>query len=89
MRVWRARRCRRLFSRGRRSRPRPEALTSSRPDGKYEVTGLPPGNYFIAAGEEALPGQWSEPVFLQRLVAGAVRVTLAEGEQKTLDVKIK
>jgi protocatechuate 3,4-dioxygenase beta subunit len=56
-------------------------------DGQYRIADLPPGDYFVTAVEDAEPDEWFERAFLERLVPGAVRVTIAEGEQKPLDVR--
>jgi protocatechuate 3,4-dioxygenase beta subunit len=59
-------------------------------DDSFEVTGLPPGNYHMAAvasldatGEA---GDWQNPAVLRRLSAGAQRVMVAEGA--VLDVTL-
>jgi len=54
-------------------------------DGSFDVTGLPPGEYMVAAvdpidGDEA-SGDWQKPEALERLSFRAVRVMLAERER--------
>jgi uncharacterized protein (DUF2141 family) len=62
-----------------------------RPDvqGRYVAQNLPAGDYLIAAVTDLEDGQWNDPAFLAELAAaGAVKVTLAEGDQKVQDIRI-
>ena len=56
--------------------------------GTFRLPRLAPGDYFIAPSER-IPARITNPAFLQALIASATRVTLAEGEQKVLDVTIR
>ena len=51
-------------------------------DGAFRIRGLPPGEYLLVAVADADPRQLADPTFLEELALGAIRVTLAEGEQK-------
>lgn len=55
------------------------------PDGSFEVTGLPPGEYWVAATEPVdgneVSGSWIEPATLDRLSLRARRVTLSERQR--------
>jgi hypothetical protein len=76
---------RRLWSLGRdRLRPgvRPDA------SGRYRIVGLPPGDYLLAALSELQPDDFADPAFLEMLVPGSVKISLAEGEKKTQDVML-
>lgn len=76
---------RRLWSLGRdRLRPgvRPDAT------GRYRIVGLPPGDYLLAAVSELQPDDFADPAFLEMLVPGSVKISLAEGEKKTQDVML-
>lgn len=67
---------------------RPPSLPST--DGKYSVSGLPPGEYLIAALtdlDEANAGD--QQSFLEQLAAAAIKVTLKEGEKKVQDLRIR
>jgi hypothetical protein len=54
--------------------------------GTYSVTGLPAGEYFVAAlgGDTDVP--WRAPAMLATLAATATRLTLAESERKTVNL---
>jgi len=55
-------------------------------DGSYTFKNVPSGNYLIATVDDLEPGQSSDPAYLQSLLATAIKVTIGEGEKKTLDV---
>jgi hypothetical protein len=57
-------------------------------DGTYTIAGLPAGEYAIAAAEGVESSDLGDPAFLARLLESAHRVTLAEGEKKTQDLRI-
>lgn len=57
-------------------------------DGAYALRNLPPGAYFVAAADDLEPDEWFDPVVLQRLVPGATKITIGEGEQKTLEIRV-
>ena len=70
--------------------PESARLRTTRPgtDGTYVVRGLPAGEYLVAALTDVEQNEWREPAFLEQLIAGAVRVTLAEGERRTQGIRI-
>jgi hypothetical protein len=57
-------------------------------DGRYQITGLPPGGYYLAVLTTFDEADLSDPAFLDLLIPSAVRLTLGEGEQKTQDLKL-
>ena len=63
---------------------------SARPDqdGRYKLTGLPAGRYFIVAVDHVEPGEGSDPEFLERIRAKAMAFSLSEGETKSIDLKL-
>ena len=65
-------------------------IASARPDqhGRFAVTGLPPGEYLVAALEYLERGQSEDPEFLSSIKDRATPISLAEGEQKSVDLKV-
>jgi hypothetical protein len=57
-------------------------------DGKYRITGLPPGEYYVAALTDFDFNDISDASFLEQLVGAAFKITLGEGEKKTQDLKL-
>jgi hypothetical protein len=56
--------------------------------GVFSVTGLPPGEYYVAAlREDSAPDEWTDPAFLARLSGGAATVRLAPGSAATVNVQ--
>ena len=50
----------------------------------------PPGDYYLGAGDDVDPNDWLDPSFLRALVAsGPVKVTIADGEKKTIDLRVR
>jgi hypothetical protein len=60
--------------------------------GAFRVGGVPPGDYFVAAVDriDGTPdgGEWQTPDVLTRLVAGATRISVAEGESRTATLRL-
>ena len=67
-------------------RLRPPIRPSS--DGKFSITGLPAGEYYLGAVTDLEPGDWQDPTFLEQLATAAIKVTIADGEKKVQDIKI-
>jgi len=42
------------------------------------------GTYHLAAHTDVVPGEWNGPRFLEQLFAGAITLTLAEGEKSKI-----
>ena len=65
-------------------------MRTGRPDqdGRFKVTGLPPGEYHIIALDYVDMDQWTEPDYLERVRSKATSVTIGEGERKSVDLKI-
>lgn len=62
--------------------------TAPATDGTFSVTGLPAGNYAIAAAEDVESADLADPGFLSQLLAAAYRVTLVEGQTIARDLKV-
>jgi carboxypeptidase family protein len=65
-------------------------IMTARPDqnGRYQLRGLPPGEYFLTTVDPAEQGEWFEPSFLEAHRAGASALSLGEGDIKTHDFKL-
>jgi hypothetical protein len=55
-------------------------------NGAYTLRGLPPGDYFVLVTDNVEQGEWYDPAFLDQARQGATRISLNEGEQKTIDL---
>ncbi len=66
-------------------RPQSRHISTARPDqnGRYQLRGLPPGDYFVAPIDPEEPGAWFEPSFLEGHRPNAARVALAYGRTAT------
>jgi hypothetical protein len=67
-------------------------VRSTRPDtqGRFEVRGLPPDSaYRIIALQNVEDGQANDPEFLAGVRDRAERLALAEGEQKTVELRLR
>lgn len=65
-------------------------IAEARPasDGAYKVLGLPAGEYYVCALTDLDPNDLYDPAFLELLVSGSFKITLADGEQKTQNLKL-
>ena len=65
-------------------------VTTARPDqnGRFTVRGLPGGKYFAVAVEFLEPGDSSDPEVLRALQSAAIKLALADGERKTVEVPL-
>ena len=69
--------------------PQTRYITAGRPNvnNVYNLN-VPAGEYFVAAVADVEQGEWSDPDFLMPLRDRATRVTIADGERKTVDLKV-
>jgi hypothetical protein len=70
--------------------PASRFLATSRPgqSGAFTVTGLPAGEYFVAAVERMADGEWQDPDVLESVIPGAMRVTLSEGQKLSVSPRL-
>ena len=71
------------------SNPRYQSMGRPDQDGRFKVTGLPAGEYYIIALERIDTGEMNDPEFLERIRQRASTISLNEGETKTVDLKIQ
>ena len=57
-------------------------------DGRFKVTGLPPGEYLAIALDVIDPGEATDPDYLDRIQNRATSFSLGEGETKALDLRL-
>jgi hypothetical protein len=57
-------------------------------NGTFTIAALPPGEYYMAALTEYNQTEWFAPAFLQQVVPSALKITIAEGEHKTQDIRL-
>ena len=57
-------------------------------DGTYVIKDLPPGEYLLAAVTDVDQDEWQDPVFLERLQAVSVKLTISEGEKRILNLRV-
>lgn len=58
-------------------------------DGRFAIRGLPAGDYRLAPIAAVEPGQQFDAEFLTQALVGSVAVTLAEGERRSRDIRVK
>jgi Carboxypeptidase regulatory-like domain len=58
------------------------------PNGSFDVGDLPPGDYLVAAVDALPPGDWQALDGLDALVPRATRVTLTEGQARTITLPL-
>ena len=70
--------------------PQTRWVIGTRPDqeGKFQIRDLPPGGYYAIAVDYIPQGEWGDPELLDRLKGKATRVSIDEGESKTVQLKI-
>jgi 5-hydroxyisourate hydrolase-like protein (transthyretin family) len=71
-------------------RPQARQIMTARPDqnGTFQIRGLPPGDYFLAAIDPLQQGEWYAPAFLEQQAPDAARLTLSDGATRTQDLRL-
>ena len=70
------------------SGPTRQALGRPDPQGRFTIRTLRPGNYYLIAVDHLDNGQSYDPAFLESIRSSAIRVTLNEGDNQTIDLKL-
>jgi hypothetical protein len=70
--------------------PQSRRVRSVRPGttGRFTLSGLPPGDYYICALTDVENNRLSTPEFLEPLIQASLKISLAEGEKKTQDLRV-
>jgi hypothetical protein len=58
-------------------------------EGRYLIRNLPQGEYLLAVSDDLETNEWFDPAVLERLTAGAVRVSIRERETRTQDLTVR
>jgi hypothetical protein len=71
-------------------RPQARQIMTARPDqnGKFQIRGLPAGDYYLAVIDPMLPGEWFDPGFLEQLTTDASRLSVLDGAARTQDLRL-
>jgi Carboxypeptidase regulatory-like domain len=70
-----------------RAQSRRIATSRTAQSGAYRLRGLPAGEYYVLAVDDVEQGEWFDPAYLEAAKDKATRVTLNEGDKKTLDLR--
>jgi len=57
--------------------------------GEYNFTSLPAGDYYVVAVPDEDAADWRDPASLEQLARTATRLTIAEGDQKVVDLRTR
>ena len=61
-------------------------------NGEFRVGGLPPGSYYVLAMSDGsdivTSGEWTNPATLERLRSIAMRITVNEGETRSITLRV-
>jgi hypothetical protein len=60
----------------------------SQPDGRFEITGISPGDYKLFAWDEIEPGAYADPAFLQKYEAQGTTVRIREGAAEAVSLRL-
>jgi hypothetical protein len=65
-------------------------VRSARPDqdGRYQIRGLPPGEYLAVAIEYVEEGMWNDPEYLDSIRRYGQRITVGEGAEQIVALKM-
>jgi hypothetical protein len=65
-------------------------VRAARPDqqGKYEIRGLPPGEYLAVAIDYVQEGLWNDPEYLESIRRYVQKLTLRDGEAQVIVLKL-
>jgi hypothetical protein len=58
-------------------------------DGRFQLRGLPGGEYFLVATTDVDRNEWYEPAYLASIASAATRIAIGEGEQRVQFLRIR
>jgi hypothetical protein len=58
-------------------------------DGRFTLRNLVAGDYLLAAAAGVEPAAIADPEFLEQLATAAIQITMAEGEKKVQDIRVR
>jgi protocatechuate 3,4-dioxygenase beta subunit len=58
-------------------------------DGTFRFLGVAPGDYYLAALSDVDPDELRDPAFLEQVAQSAIRISMAFGEKKRQDLKVR
>lgn len=64
------------------------ANTRADKDGKFEVSNLPAGDYFVVAITDKIANDWQNPKFLEALTGQASRIRIQDASTATVSLKV-
>jgi hypothetical protein len=56
--------------------------------GQFTIAGLPAGDYYICALPDFDQSTLNDPSFLEQLVSGSIKISLADGEKRKQDMRL-
>ena len=71
-------------------RPQSRHIQVGRPDAssQFRIRGLPAGDYLVVALDDVESGEWFDPSVLERARRSAIRISLSDGDTKTLELPL-
>ena len=66
-------------------------LKSTRPNaqGRFGLSSLPPGDYFIVAIPDEQSSDWTDPKTLDALARLATQISIGDGDHRTIDLRVR
>jgi len=69
--------------------PRRMRMTRASTTGNFGFGSMPAGDYYVVAIREEFSSEWQDPKYLELLAGAATRVSLGEGERRTIDLQVQ
>ena len=59
------------------------------PGGRYGLSWLHAGEYYVAMAPQLAEGEWQHPEFLRSLIDVSTRITIADAEEQVLELRVR